>query len=418
MHTIAVIGLGNRGSGYLRWLKRYCGKRARVAALCEKSEEKLTAAAKRYGVAAERCYRDEDAFFAAGRLADAVFVCTGDRDHYRQAMAAIALGYHVLLEKPISPSLPECEAIRDAAADRGVQVVVCHVLRYMPYFQALYHIAAGGRYGRLLDVNHTENIGYFHFAHSFVRGNWRREDETAPMLLAKSCHDLDFINWLMGGGCQSVSSVGSLAYFTQEHAPKGAGARCLDCPAPVKNACPYDAERLYITTPLHRATFLRFMGDVLTGKPRFTRADKYAALRTGPYGRCVYACDNDVCDHQSALLDYGGRQAVLTVTAFAQRSFRRTILHLEKADVIAEGCSGRVTVRAFGGGVRRRRIGLVHITHRAGDKRIVRAFIDLLDGKPVDEACLTRIGQSVESHRLALLCEQSRHRDGERVSAT
>ena len=417
MHTIAAIGVGNRGNGYLRWLKKFCGDRAQAAALCEKDEGKLLAAARRFGVPKERCYTSDEAFFGAGRLAEAVLICTGDRDHYGHAVKAIELGYHVLLEKPISPSLAECNALLELAKSHGVHVVVCHVMRYMPYFQKLYEIATDGRYGRLMGIDHTENVGYFHFAHSYVRGNWRREDETTPMLLAKSCHDFDYINWLMGGGCTGVSSVGQLSYFVPANAPEGAAARCLDCPAHIRARCEYDAERLYITAPLWRVTFLRFMGDVLTGKPKFTKADKYEALRTGLYGRCVYRCDNTVCDHQSTLLTYGDRYATTTTTAFSKRSFRRTVLQLEHADVIADSRSERIVIREFGKGKRSIKVSLVHIVHREGDQRLIRAFVDLLDGVKTPGLALTFIEESIESHRLVLLAEESRKRGGEMLPA-
>lgn len=414
MITIAVLGLGQRGTGYALWTKLRCSDRAKVVALCDKNKDRLSMNARRHKIKNELCFNSADELFDAGRIAEAIYICTQDRDHYGHAIRAIELGYDILLEKPVSPDIDECREIAAKAAERGVKVVVCHIMRYMAFYKKLNELVKSGSYGKITSIEHTENIGYFHFAHSYVRGNWHSSQATTPMLLAKCCHDFDFIDWLMGGGCRSVSSLGTLGYFTSENAPDGCGERCLDCPKNIKKRCPYDAERLYITTPLHKATFVRFMRSVVTGKPNSTKKDAYEALRTGDYGRCVYKSDNDVCDRQTALLDYGdGRFANITATAFSKKCFRRTVIHLERADIFAESAGNKIILSDYLGKVKRIRINETSIAHLAGDAAVVRSFIDLLEGKSNEDATL--IETTVASHSLVMLCEQSRKLNGERL---
>lgn len=415
MIEIAVLGLGARGTGYAKWLKWFFKSRARVVALCDRSADRLLFNAKRHNIGPSRCFLEADDFFRAGKLADAVFICSQDRDHYGHALKAIELGYEIMLEKPVSPVLAECLDIERRAREKGVRVVVCHLMRYMPLHSRLHGLVSSGRYGRVTGINHSENIGYFHFAHSYVRGDWHKEGETSPMILAKCCHDFDYLDWLMGGGCQSVSSIGALAYFTPENAPDGAAERCLDCPKAVRKRCPYDAERLYITTPLHKATFVRFMGDTVTRKHRFTKADLYEALKTGNYGRCVFHMDNDVCDRQAVLLDYGGgRVATLTATAFSKKFYRRIIVHLERAVIETEDYKRKIRVHEFGGKSRTIRIWEPQIVHLLGDILMVKNFLNLLDGAALSDA--TFVSTSIESHRLALLAEESRKQGGKRLA--
>lgn len=221
MITIAVIGLGNRGSGYMRWTKLLNGRKAKITALCDTDEYRLNTYGDKYEVDKSNRYLNEVDFFKAGKLADAIYICTMDNDHYRHAMAAIECGYHIMLEKPVSINIAECEEIRNKAKEKGVYVVVCHVMRYSPFFKKMNQLVKSGKYGNIISIEHTENIGYFHFAHSYVRGNWRDSEKTTPMLMAKCCHDFDLIHWLMGDGCKSISSYGSLSYFKKENAPEG-----------------------------------------------------------------------------------------------------------------------------------------------------------------------------------------------------
>ncbi len=318
-----------------------------------------------------------------------------------------------MLEKPVSINIAECEEIRNKAKEKGVYVVVCHVMRYSPFFKKMNQLVKSGKYGNIISIEHTENIGYFHFAHSYVRGNWRDSEKTTPMLMAKCCHDFDLIHWLMGDGCKSISSYGSLSYFKKENAPEGCGDICLDCPKHIKNNCPYDAESLYITAPIWRFTFLKLLGDVITGKPKYNRKDKYDSLRTGLFGRCVYKCDNNALDHQVVTMDYGDNRYVnLNVTAFSEKCYRHTILHMEKADIHCDESKGRFIINRFGKGSKTVYAGVIRLAHISGDMALVNNFIKLLSGEPVETDDLTFIDTTIVSHRNVMKAEQSRKEGG------
>jgi hypothetical protein len=417
MITIAVIGLGNRGSGYMHWTKVQNSKKAKIVALCDHDEYRLRSYAKEYDIPEDKCFLSDDEFFKAGKLADAIYICTMDRLHYGHAIKAIECGYHIMLEKPVSTNIDECIEIRDRAKAKGLYVVVCHVMRYSPFFRKMNEIVKSGKYGKIMSIDHTENIGFYHFAHSYVRGNWRNTDNTTPMLMAKCCHDFDLVHWLMGDdGCRSISSYGELTYFKPKNAPKGAAKRCLDCPHDVKSKCPYDAEWLYITAPIWRATFIRFLGPVITGKPKCSRKDKYESLRNGLYGRCVYACDNNACDHQVTMMDYGdGRYVNINVTAFSDMNYRRTYLHMEKADIFCDESKGRFEIREYGKLKKVSHAGVIHVVHISGDISIVKNFIKLLSGEKMKKDDLTFIDTTIVSHRNVMLAEESRINGGKQI---
>lgn len=207
-------------------------------------------------------------FFAQGVISDALIISTQDASHYKIAKQAIITGYKIiLLEKPVSGVKEEYTKLRDLAHKNNALLIVCHVLRYSNYYNKIKKIISSGQIGNIVSINHTENVGYFHFAHSFVRGNWHDESVSTPSILAKCCHDLDLISWFMDSPCVSVSSIGSLNFFKKENAPEGATPTCMGgCKA--KKNCPYDAESLYITDPFYKAKFIKYMGRTLTGKTK------------------------------------------------------------------------------------------------------------------------------------------------------
>jgi len=166
-------------------------------------------------------------------------------------------------------------------------------MRYTPYTAKLREIIQQGDIGEIVSIQHLEPIGFFHFSHSYVRGNWGNSNKSSPMLLAKCCHDIDWLLWITGKKCLKISSFGSLKYFVPKNKPEGSGTRCLECS--VEESCPYSSKKIYLDTvkrgytgwPVHIIT-----EDVPTPE------SVEEALRNGPYGRCVYDCDNDVLDNQ------------------------------------------------------------------------------------------------------------------------
>ena len=321
---IAVIGAGNRADKYLEYARRYPG-RLQLVAVVELNELRRRAMADRFGLPEDRRYVNYDDFFADRVEADMVLVSTPENAHFDPAIKAIDAGYHLLLEKPIAQRLDECREIARRARERGVRVGVCHVLRYHPYFAKIRELVASGEFGRIVSVNHIASVGLDRATHSYVRGIFRRVREANPILLAKCCHDIDFLLWLTRSRCSKLSSFGSLQWFRAENAPAGAGERCLDCK--IEPQCPFSARDLYYVRRDWVASF-----DVPEG---MTLDDAILEeLRTGLFGRCVYRCDNDVVDRQLLSMEMDDAVVVsLSMEMFSNDDFRRTHIWMTGGEI-------------------------------------------------------------------------------------
>ena len=244
-YQVLLIGAGNRGAEvYGEWIRAH-PEVLRITAVAEPLEDRRTAAADRHNIPVERQFTSWEEALADGQIADVAIITTQDQMHTQPALKALELGYDVLLEKPMAHRLGDCVALVQAAERHGRLLQIAHVLRYTDFFQRVYQIVQAGDLGQIVTVSHRENVSTWHMAHSFVRGNWRREDQSSPMILAKSCHDLDILYWILGSRAAQLSSVGNLHHFKPENAPAGAPERCLDgCPA--AETCPYYAPAFYI----------------------------------------------------------------------------------------------------------------------------------------------------------------------------
>jgi predicted dehydrogenase len=333
--TLAVVGAGNRGNEHGDWALAN-PDRARVVAVCEPREVRRTRFAARHGLPAAAAVPGWRELADRGRVADAVLICTQDALHVEPAIAFAELGYQVLLEKPMATTEAGCRRIVEAVERAGVIFAVCHVLRYTPYTALVKQVVDAGRLGEIISVQHLEPVGFLHQAHSYVRGPWRREGGATFMLMAKSCHDLDWLRYVVGRPIRRVASFGGLTHFRPENRPAGAADRCLDCA--VEPACPYSAVRFY------RRCLERGGGWPLdTVVDHHTQADLLAALRQGPYGRCVWACDNDVVDHQVVAMEFdGGPTGTFTMTGFNAGGHRRTRLFGTRGELEGDGETVRV----------------------------------------------------------------------------
>lgn len=316
--SIAVVGAGMRGQIYAR--NAVVNGRARIVAVAEPDPARRAAFAAEFDVPAEGLFEGWAELAAVPRLADAVVVATQDRLHTEPAVAFADLGYDLLLEKPLAPTEAEARRIVAAVERNGVVFAVGHVLRYTRYTKLLKSVVDGGRLGSVASVQHLEPVGWWHQAHSFVRGQWRRADESGPMLLTKSCHDIDWLLYVLGQKPQRVASFGGLVHFRQENRPQGAGERCVSCA--VEPGCPYSAKRLYLGCLGDPRKEFWPLAAVTTDA---TERGVLAALESGPYGKCVYATDNDVVDQQVVIMEFaGGATVSFTMTAFTPLEHRRT----------------------------------------------------------------------------------------------
>lgn len=414
---IAIAGVGSRGKNAYGLELLNMKDRAKVVAVADIDPERLALAGDAHGVPDEMRFPSAEAMLAMPRLADAMLVCTQDRQHVPHAVAALKKGYDVMMEKPISPKLEDLQEITKVARENGRRVVVCHVLRYTPFFQTIKKTIDSGVLGEIVSIQALENVRYWHQAHSFVRGNWRREEDTSPMILAKCCHDLDYLVWLCGKKCERVSSYGSLMYFKESNAPEGAALRCTQgCKA--KESCPYDAEKIYLT---NKDTGIlcgnvEWPIDVLAENP--TEEKIRHAIETGPYGRCVFHCDNDVVDHQIVNMQMeGGASLSLTMSAFTSIGGRTIKVMGTLGDLWGDMHENRIRIGVFGKEPQVIDLGKEEkdfAGHGGGDRLLMEQFVDLMQGKEPD-GTITTLETSVESHLVALAAEKSRLENGESI---
>ncbi|HEU5059176.1 MAG TPA: Gfo/Idh/MocA family oxidoreductase [Kofleriaceae bacterium] len=404
---IALVGAGIRGAEIYGELVRRHPAGARVVAIAEVDADRRARAAAAHGPAVAT-WASGEALLERPRLADAVIIATPDSAHAELAVRAIERGYHLLLEKPIGRTRAEVLSVAQAAARAPeVTVTVAHVLRYTEFFRTLKRLLADGRAGRLVGIQHTENVAYWHFAHSFVRGNWRRADEASPMILAKACHDLDLVRWFADAPATAVGSMGRLAWFRADNAPPGSTARCTDGCA-VERSCPYSAVRFY--TERHAGST---SWPVSALGPDCSPEGVQRALREGPYGRCVYRCDNDVVDHQVATIDFAngvvGTLVVSALTALNTRTVKLTGSHGEIRGHLEKN---EIEVHDFTtGGVETIQLAARAGAHSGGDQGLIDDFLDRLGraraGQAVPAAA-TSLAESIESHLLAFAAERAR----------
>ena len=396
---LALLGAGHRGYHAYGPYAIHNPHLARWVAVAEPDPKRRERFASEHGIPPERCFASWEELFARPQLAEALVNCTMDRTHVPSTLAALEAGYHVLLEKPMAVTPIDCVRLVQASERAGRMLQICHVLRYTAFWGTLHDILDSGRLGRVITVDHRENVAYWHQAHSFVRGNWCNEGASAPMILAKCCHDMDILYWNLGAPVRRLSAFGGLSHFRRDQAPPGAPERCTDgCPS--QDTCPYYAPRLYLRPDTGWPVNVISMDLSMGGRLK--------ALREGPYGRCVYHCDNDVVDHHVVTMEFEG-DATLTFTmqghshdnvrTMRYDGTRATLRASEGAHeiVIYDHLTGNrevVTPAAVQGG------------HGGGDTGVMNAFVAALRG--LGPTPLTNARASLESHLMAFAAEEAR----------
>lgn len=409
--TVAIAGLGLRGFHTYAQYQKLHPERMRVTAIADINSETLAAAQKDLNVSAEGCFHSAEELLARKKLADVLIVATQDRQHIAHTLAGLRLGYDIILEKPIAITPEDCIAIRDEAEKTGRMVAVCHVLRYTTFYRTIKETIDSGKIGQIVNVDAVENVGYWHQAHSFVRGNWRNSQTSCPMILAKCCHDLDILNFLIGDRCERLSSYGSLKFFNAENRPDGAADRCLDCK--YQNDCAYSATKFYLAPDsLEKHEWLCYAAS-----PEGTRESMEKAMREGPYGRCAFTCDNNVVDHQVVAAEYAnGVTATLTMSAFSAEMYRTVRIMGTLGEIEASQRDNLVRVTPFGKETEIYDINVLASDlsgHGGGDNQMMTDFFARLTNGRGDLS--SSISQSVASHMMAFAAEYSRLHGGESV---
>ncbi|MCM1296219.1 MAG: Gfo/Idh/MocA family oxidoreductase, partial [Muribaculaceae bacterium] len=380
--SVAILGCGNRGADSYGEYMFAAKDKFKISVLCDLKEEVLEKYGKKFGVSKENLFNDENTFFAKKR-ADAIVIATQDKDHVRHCLKAMELGYDILLEKPITDKIEECEQLLAAHTKYGSKILVCHVLRYAPAFVKVAALLNEGAIGRLVAIQALEQVSYWHQAHSYVRGNWRIAEETTPMILAKCCHDLDLLQYYAKSKCKSISSVGDLTYFNENNAPQNTASRCADCR--LVDSCPYSAKRIYIDEWKAQGCPEYWPFSVLaSGHKRVTEEILKDAVKNGPYGRCVFRCDNDVVDHQITQMTFeNGVKATLTMTAFTKNGGRIMSFFGTLGEIVLNEELGTIEIKPFGAEtvtVNIKDMKEAGHAHGGGDKILVSSFYDTLCG--------------------------------------
>lgn len=401
---VVIIGAGARGNRVFADLISRYDTGFRVAGVVELDPARRQAFQSRYDVPDERAFSFVEDFLAAPRIGDLVFICTPDPTHFSLCRAVSEKGYDILLEKPIATSLPDCLALLDVEETHRNRIFVAHVLRYSPFFRTVKEIVDSGRLGVIRNIRLSENVGHWHFAHSYVRGSWRRRDLSAPVVLTKSSHDLDILHWLLGRRIRSVYSTGGLTYFNARNVPAGAAGRCVDCPH--QDECLYSATRFY----LNERDEWPF--DVIAPPPG-TLDQRREAIETGPYGRCVWLNDNDVCDSQTVILEMDdGVHATFELQALTGDNTRQLRILFDTAELTGDLHRGVIEISHFTGAKDELRVEPVplpgtHDSHGGGDLELLYSLHEHLT-RGGQEAIVTSLRSSITSHVLAFLADDSR----------
>ena len=294
MITAAMIGAGNRGKDVYGKYALEHPNEIKFLGIAEPDEVKRNQFAILHNINKDMTFESWEDMLKLDKFCDVIFICAQDKMHYEPAIQAIKKGYDIMLEKPMSTQLKECIEIVNVSKMKGKSITVAHVLRYTPFFMKIKELLDSGKIGEITTIRLNENVSYWHYAHSYVRGNWANSNLSSPMILAKSSHDMYILVWLTGKKPLRLSSFGSLKYFKEEFAPKGSGERCVDCR--VDKDCPYSAMKIYLGESTEWPVSVISSDLSMDGRIR--------ALKEGPYGRCVYRCDNNVVDHQIVNIEF------------------------------------------------------------------------------------------------------------------
>ena len=405
--TAITLGAGGRGNVYGNYGLQF-PKELNIIGVAEPIAIRNKRYAEKHTIVDKNRFDTWEHVFDRPKFADAVIISTPDDLHYGPCMKALEMGYDVLLEKPIAPTEKECLDILNLANKTGRIVAVCHVLRYAPYFIKLREMIQSGSIGKLISIQHLEPIEHIHMSHSYVRGNWHNSKETTPIILAKSCHDLDILRWIIDKPCKNIAAFGSLKWFKKENAPDRSTNRCTDGCA-VEKTCPYSALKIY-NKPDGWSSVFDFPDDI-------SKHEEYLLeqLKTTNYGRCVYRMENDQPDHYVTSMEFEDEiTANFSMEAFTSYHGRRTRIMGSHGDITGDMTAFTHTDFLTGKITKwdisieeDKNSGYQGSGHGGGDWGLVTDFINAV--KKQDASLLTStIDASVESHIMGFMAEKSR----------
>ncbi|WP_422659828.1 Gfo/Idh/MocA family protein [Paenibacillus sp. EC2-1] len=405
--SAVLIGAGDRGARAYAPFALKNPHELKIVAVADPNADRRHKVMKEHEIAADNGYESWEALLEGNQKADIAIICTMDRMHLGPTIAALKAGYHVLLEKPMSPDPLECIEMERTAREHNRLLTICHVLRYTEFWSNVKKIIETGQIGEVVSVQLNENVEFMHMSHSFVRGNWKNKEQSSPMILQKSCHDMDILSWIIDKPCLRVSSYGSLMHFNESNAPLGAPERCLDgCPA--ENDCPFHAGRYYLGEGKGWAR--KFTED-------HTNEGIISALETTDYGKCVYRSDNNVVDHQVVNMEFeGGATATFSMCGFTREQTRIVQIMGTKGEIRGNMDDNSISLFNF----LTKHESILRLSepvggHGGGDAKIVRSFLNEVRSYGEGVASLSSASVSLRSHLMAFAAEESRMHKGKSI---
>jgi len=395
-----VLGAGGRGQFTYGEYALKNPQDIQIIAVAEPNKERREQFVKDHKIESKNVFTDWKDVFKREKFADLVCVCTTDKMHLEPSLVALDKGYDLLLEKPISPTYEECEEIANKAKEKNASVAIAHVLRYTPFFNTIKNLIDEGKLGKVVGIDLVENIGHIHYSHSFVRGIWRNEDVSAPMILAKSCHDMDILLYLIGSDCTSLTSYGSKGYFSKKNKPKGAPHRCLEG-CPVREECPYYSPKIYLTGNVD--------WPVNAVSNDLSAEGIKEALQTNNYGVCVFDSDNNMTEHQNVIMKFENNvNASFTMSAFTSEMTRGIKIMLEQGEIVGDMLQDQIDVVNFS---TNEKFSISHVAsnsygHGGGDEGFMSDLVKHLKDKK-NYPLKTSIEIALQSHKMALAAHDS-----------
>lgn len=415
--SAVIVGAGHRAFTYASYAEEHPDK-FEIVGVADPSPFRRRQAAERFGFGPENCFETAKELAKRGKIADAVINGTMDAYHVTTSIPLLEAGYDILLEKPFATSEKEMWELVDKVNNTGRKVMICHVLRYAPFYSGIKKRISGGEIGEIMNVQTNAHVSYHHMAVGYVRGKWNRDKTCgSSMLMAKCCHDLDIIIWLKSGvNPARVSSFGCNMFFNAEHAPTGSGTRCLaDCR--IEQDCLYSCKKHYIDHPERWAAYVWQELEEIEGLGVETQI---SSLKTdNPHGRCVWRCDNNVVDHQSVMIDFGdGCTATHNMVGGTARPMRS--IHILGTDGEMQGVfeNGKYVIRHInprrGKEYSEERVDLKSTGdmqgerggHGGGDLRLVADFVRMVRGENTSVSC-TSIEDSINGHMVGFAADRA-----------
>lgn len=413
--TVSILGVGSRGFAYGSLMEK--DEKFEIVSICDYNPKQIEKANKLFNLPQEKIFSDEEDFFTKKR-ADVLVIATYDKFHVRQCVRALKLGYDVLLEKPVSDSEEEIAELIKTQHKTGKKVIVCHVLRYSAPYRKVYQLLKEGAIGNLIAIDAFERVKYWHQAQAYVRLQSEVNDIAHPTILAKCCHDLDYIQHYAQAKCDTVSSIGGLSFFRSENTPEGAADRCLDCR--YADSCVYSAKKIYIDRWFKDGCpEFEWPYNKVTLKNPTTEADLYKGLKTVPQGKCVFKCEveNNPCvvDHQMVQMRFENGVTATLKMLFADAEGRRVNLFGTHGEIILDWELKTLELRKFGQDPEVFKTDSISDSdndydgHGGGDEGLIKDFYSILTDEVEN---YTSLSESAESHLIGIKAEESRLNGG------